>query len=108
MMIFPENPQHVEDGAYDSWDARCVEAYHVTGGHTVIYVGDREEKTLKGGRFAWGETSSKELHEFLAEKFELSACVDLPNWPYLNSDVTVWARKVPRAPRRLAPVNNAK
>jgi hypothetical protein len=101
MMVFPESPAHVDSGEYESWDARCVTAYHAAGGQTVIYVGDREETTLKGGPYAWGETSSKELHEVLAEKFKLSACVGLPNWPYVNSDVTVWTRRVPKAPRRL-------
>lgn len=49
MMIFPENPAHVAVGAYESWDAHCVEAYHLAGGRTVVYVGDRPEKTLQGG-----------------------------------------------------------
>ena len=93
LMIFPENPIHVADGEYESWDARCVEAYHAAGGQTVIYVGDRPETTLAGGPFKCGETSSEELHQLLAAKFVLSDQVKLPNWPYVSADVTVWKRR---------------
>ena len=45
------------------------------------------------GPYAWGETSSEQLHEVLREKFERSACVELPNWPHVHADVTVWTRR---------------
>ena len=93
LMIYPENPAHVDAGAYASWDARCVGAYLRAGGQTVIYVGDRKETCLSGGLYAWGETSSAELHEVLAEKFMLAETVKLPNWPYIHADLTVWERR---------------
>ena len=42
--------------------------------------------------FLTRQLKNEELHELLAEKFDLSDQVQLPNWPYVNADVTVWKR----------------
>ena len=80
-------------GEYESWDARCVDAYLKAGGTKVIYVGERPENVRPNGLYPWGMTSSQALHVLLAERFDRTACIELPQWAYETSDVTVYVKR---------------
>ena len=61
-----------------NYASRAVKAYHRAGGKTVIYVGERGD----------GCTGSFDESQWTRERE-----VEIPQWPGLHDDLTIWRRK---------------
>ena len=99
LIVWPNNPEAAgEVGQPPVWDTDCLTAYLDAGGHTVIYVGEREasirEKLMPGATADSGVSSSLDFQELLIERCELVERVVIPTWrPWHSDDLTVWRAK---------------
>merc|ERR1712066_825230 len=71
------------------WDADCLEHFC---GDFVIYVGEWEGQTLNQCHPP-GWTSSAPFQRKLYEEFECVERIEIPRWPRLMDDLSVWKRR---------------
>jgi len=105
VLIWPNNPDPVdhphlvaEDDKWHSlWDTECLESYMAAGGHTVIYVGERESQIAltDGAQRDSGITGSRRFQDMLRKHFTLAQEVSIPRWFHSFDDLTVWIRAQP-------------
>lgn len=70
------------------WDADCLDAFQ--GSH-VIYVGEWEGQTCT--QLGAGSTSSAQFQNRLREEFECVERIEIPRWPHMMDDLSVWKRR---------------
>jgi hypothetical protein len=106
LLIWPNDPDPVDnpqfcggsecEGSQAVWDADCLLSFMVSGGHKVIYVGEREseiQNNVAGGRDS-GISSTRRFQQLLKEHFSLVDSIQIPNWWLNEDDVTVWERRL--------------
>lgn len=106
LLVWPNNPDALESPKHAAshggpqmpiWDAECLEAYLDAGGHTVVYVGEREAtiRTKPGAPSDSGVTATRRFQSMLSERLSLVEAMPVPNWCATRADdLTVWERRV--------------
>lgn len=84
LLVWP----YSQSSADGPWDAGCLDFFQ---GDHVIYVGEWEGQTCD--HLGPGATSSAAFQTRLLSEFECVQRMQIPHWPHLQDDLSVWKRR---------------